>query len=531
VIPLKRLILGLAAVLVLALLAVLLLLVTTTGSRWLLAQVPGLQVQDFDGRLLGAWRAQHLSWQANGQQVALSDVQMAINAGCLLHLTLCVEELQGGRLDLHLPPADTAKGDTAPLKLPSIGLPLIALELTQVQLGSLYLDADELLSALNLQAKWRGYQVVIEQASARQQGRLITLSGELQMQQNWPLNAAAQLALPAPGGEDWQLKLTASGNLLETLAVQGQSQGWLNAQLSAAAKPLAQHLPLNLELDSEQPPLFGLPDNLQLNQLQVKASGDLQAGYQLQAHANLPNTADNQPPLSIHLQALGFPQQVEIKQLQLAATDTQPLTVSGQIHWQSGLTAQLNVHGQDFPWQRLYPLEPLPLALTQINAKVQYANGQYQGDFSAALAGAGANLSLSSPFAGDLQQLSLNDLQLKTDAGGAQGRLNVQFADALAWQLALTLQQLNPAFWLSELPGQLCGSLNTQGKLQGAAVQGDFALDLNGTLRGQEAHLLAEGQGSGQDWSLKRLNVQLGNNRLNGGRAVAGRLNLKLGAA
>jgi len=346
VIPLKRLILGLVALLVLALLAAVLLLVTTTGSRWLLAQVPGLQVQDFDGRLLGSWRAQRLSWQANGQRVALSDLQMTINASCLLRLTLCVEELQGGRLELHLPPADTDETDTAPLKLPSIGLPLIALELTQVQLGSLYLDADERLTELNLQAKWRGYQVVIEHASARQQGRRITLSGELHMQQNWPLNAAAQLALPAPGGEDWQLKLTASGNLLETLAVQGQSQGWLNAQLNGTAKPLTQHLPLNLELDSEQPPLFGQPDNLQLSQLKITASGDLQAGYQLQARANLPNTADNQPPLSIHLQALAFSQQVEIKRLQLAATDTQSLTATGIIRWQPDLTAQLNLHGE-----------------------------------------------------------------------------------------------------------------------------------------------------------------------------------------
>jgi len=522
VIALKRLMFGLAALLVLALLGAVLLLATETGSRWLLAQVPGLQVQDFNGRLLKSWQAARLIWQENGQRVALSDVQMAINPACLLHLTLCVEQIKVGRADLHLPPASKGEADTAPLKLLPLRLPLLALELSQVQLGSLYLDTDEWLTEVNLQAHWRGHNVVIEQARARQQGRLVSLSGELQMQQNWPLNAAAQLFLPAPDGEDWQLKLTASGNLLETLAVQGQSQGWLNAQIDGNVTPLAQHLPLNLELDSEQPPFWGLPDNLQLSQLQVNASGDGQTGYQIKARANLADTADSQPPLTVHLQALAFPKQVEIKQLQLVASDTRSLTASGVIRLQPGLTAQLDLHGRDFPWQRLYPLEQLPLALRQINAKVQYENGQYLGSFATELGGAGANLSLSGPFAGDLTQLTLDDLQVKTDAGGAQGKLHVQFADAMAWQLALTLHQFNPAFWLDELPGQLSGSLSSQGKWQGAALQGDLAFDLNGKLRGQPAHLLAEGQGSQADWSLKRLNMRLGNNRLNGTASGAG---------
>ena len=50
-----------------------LLLGTQGGSRWLLAQVPGLQVDDFNGRLGGSWSAQQLRWQQgeNSVQVVL----------------------------------------------------------------------------------------------------------------------------------------------------------------------------------------------------------------------------------------------------------------------------------------------------------------------------------------------------------------------------------------------------------------------------------------------------------------------------
>jgi translocation and assembly module TamB len=36
---------------------------TAAGSRWALGQVPGLSVENFQGRLGGQWSADHLLWQ------------------------------------------------------------------------------------------------------------------------------------------------------------------------------------------------------------------------------------------------------------------------------------------------------------------------------------------------------------------------------------------------------------------------------------------------------------------------------------
>jgi len=521
---LKRLSLALLIMLVLIILAACLLPASQSGSLWLLRQMPALQVEGFNGRLLGAWRAQRLTWQANGQKVVLSDMQMTADASCLLRLTFCVTQLKARQLDLHLPSVFTDKNDNEPLKLPSIRLPLISLELAQVQLGSLYLEANELLRDLNLTAYWRTDSIVVEQFSARQQRSRISLSGELQMRQDWPLSASVQLAMTAPTGEDGTLSLTAKGSLMDALLIQGQSQGWLNGQVKGRVQPLAAHLPLSLELQSEQPPLFGLPDNLQLGNLQIKAGGDLQAGYQLEVSASLPKTAAtvDETPISIHLQGSVFSQRAEIKHLQLLASDSEQLTLAGTINWQPLLAAQLHLQGQDFPWQRLYPLEPLPLELRQIEADIQYGGAEYQGQFAVNLSGAGTDLSLSSPFQGNLKQINLNDLQLKTGAGGAQGRLDLQFAQTLAWQLVLTLHKFNPAFWLDELPGELSGQFDSQGRLQDGKLQASTAFDLNGKLRGQRAHLLAEGEGSADAWHLKQLKLQLGTNRLHGNASGAG---------
>jgi len=508
----KRLAFALAFLLLLASLTALLLPATTVGSRLLLAQVPGLTVEGFDGRLLSRWRAQRLTWQAGQQQATLSNVQMTTNARCLLQLKLCIEQLKARRLDLQRSPAFMTEADDKPLALPPLHLPLLTLEFSQVQLGSLYQEADKWLSDLHLRARWQGDRLYVEQVSARQSGYLIQLSGDLQMQQDWPLSASALLNLPAPDGKDWQLALTASGALMTTLAIQGQSQGWLEAQIKGSAQPLAGHLPITLELASQQPPLlFKWPSHLQISKLQLKVGGDRQAGYRIEASAQLPVAK-----LSAHLQGSIFTQQANIERLQLSASDTSSLNLSGRLNWQQGLTAQLDLRGQDFPWQRLYPLKSWPLKLRQIEAHIQYGNAQYRGKFAANLNGTGTDLSLSSAFEGNFEQISLNALQLKTDAGGAQGAFSLHFAEALAWQLALTLHRLDPAFWLPELPGQLSGTLNSQGAWQNAKMQASATFDLSGKLRGQNAQLLAKGEGNQENWQLKQLDLQLGNNRLHG---------------
>ena len=64
--------LAVLAVFALVFLALWTVLGTQVGSRWVLGQVPGLSVENFQGRLGGQWSADHLLWQQDGSRVELS---------------------------------------------------------------------------------------------------------------------------------------------------------------------------------------------------------------------------------------------------------------------------------------------------------------------------------------------------------------------------------------------------------------------------------------------------------------------------
>jgi translocation and assembly module TamB len=60
---------------------------TAAGSRWALGLVPGLSVENFQGRLGGQWSADHLLWQQDSSRVELSKPIFAWSPLCLTRMT------------------------------------------------------------------------------------------------------------------------------------------------------------------------------------------------------------------------------------------------------------------------------------------------------------------------------------------------------------------------------------------------------------------------------------------------------------
>lgn len=88
------------AVLLLALWAV---LGTQAGSRWALARVPGLTLENFQGRLGGQWSADHLLWQQDSSRVELQAPKLDWSPACLLRMTLCINQLDVEQVSLQFP--------------------------------------------------------------------------------------------------------------------------------------------------------------------------------------------------------------------------------------------------------------------------------------------------------------------------------------------------------------------------------------------------------------------------------------------
>ncbi|NMZ49630.1 translocation/assembly module TamB [Pseudomonas poae] len=522
---------GLALIAVLALMVLALWTVVGTqgGSRWALGQVPGLSVENFQGRLGGQWRADHLLWQQGSSRVELDAPTLAWSPACLLRMTLCIDRLDVEQVSLQFAPSgETSSG---PIALPDLKLP-VALKLGEVRVGSLLFNGSEQLKGLQLAAHWTAAGMRIDSAHLERDGLVLDLAGLLQPAGDWPLNATGNLSLPyAPGGVPWTVALKVDGDLLKTLKLDADSSGYLPARLTGELQPLEENLPAQVRITSDSfKPSADLPDTLQLNQLDVTARGDLKSGYQLLGKAILPA---QKGPVDLLLQGKVDASGAQIAGLDLNAGDKQSLKLSANLNWQQGFSADAKIDWLDFPWHRLYPLIDEPqVTLHTFNGEISYKDGNYLGNLKADLNGPAGKFTVVTPFSGDLTQVFLPELKLAAGQGKAEGHLNLQFADGIAWDTALDLSALNPAFWVAELPGTLAGPLRSKGEFKNDQLKLDADLNLKGQLRGQTAVFATKAEGAGEQWTLANLDIRLGDNRINGSgslqQRLAGQIDIKL---
>ncbi|UVL70524.1 translocation/assembly module TamB domain-containing protein [Pseudomonas protegens] len=527
---LKITLLAIVALVILIILALASVLGTQAGSRWALARVPGLTLDNFEGRLGGHWSADHLLWQQEGNRVELNAVQFTWSPGCLLRMTLCIEQLEADQVSLLFPPSGETETSSEPISLPELKLPL-AIELGQVRVGRLLFNGSEELKTLQLAAHWTAQGLQIDSLHLKRDDLSLDLSGLLQPSGDWPLTAQGNLGLPAPGGGPWSLALKVEGDLLKTLQLNADSSGYLQGQLSGQLQPLVENLPAQVRITADGfKASADLPDTLQLDQLELTGKGDLKSGYQLAGKASLPA---EQGPVALLLQGKVDAKGAQIAALDLSANDKQHLKLSGQLDWSEGFAAEAKLAWLDFPWHRLYPLIDEPaVRVRSFDAEVAYRDGNYLGNFKGDLDGPAGAFSLSSPFSGDLTKIYLPQFKLAAGQGKAEGHLNLQFADGIAWDTALDLSAINPAYWVAELPGTLAGPLRSQGEMKNQQLKLNANLDLKGRLRGQPAVLQAKADGAGEQWTLGALDIRLGDNRINGSgslqQKIAGQLEIKM---
>ncbi|WP_460152297.1 translocation/assembly module TamB domain-containing protein [Pseudomonas sp. S2_B07] len=524
---LKITLLAILALLMLVVLSIASVLGTATGSRWALGFVPGLTVENFQGRLGGQWSADHVLWQQDTSRVELSKVIFAWSPLCLTRMTLCLEQVKADQVSLQFPPG-AEEESSGPISLPDLKLPL-AIELGDVQIGSLLFNGSEALKGLQLAAHWTAQGMQIDSVKLQRDDLSLNLSGLLQPTGNWPLKVEGQLTLSAPA--PWTLALKVDGDLLKTLNLKADSSGYLNGQLTGELQPLADNLPAKVRITADGfKPAADLPDTLQLNQLELTGDGDLKNGYQLLGKATLPA---EQGPVALLLQGKVDAKGAQIAALDLTANDKQNLKLSGTLDWSKGLSADAKIAWLDFPWHRLYPLIDEPeVALRSFNGDISYTDGKYLGSFQAAADGPAGAFTLNSPFSGDLTKIYLQQIQLQAGQGKAEGHLNLQFADGIAWDTALDLSAINPAYWVAELPGTLAGPLRSKGEMKNDTLSLTAGLDLKGKLRGQPAVIQAKADGGGEQWNLNALQIRLGDNSINGKgslqQKLAGQIDIKM---
>lgn len=518
----------LALVLLLAI-AVGVLLGTASGSRWLLAQVPGLTVEAFDGRLGQRWQADRLLWEQGGNRVEVQQPRLAWAPGCLLKRTLCIDELTAGDIVLNFPPTEPAP-DAEPFTLPDLDLP-VALQVERIDIGRVTLNGSEQLRRLHLQANWRADGLDIQQLEVRRDDLDLSLNGRLLPSGAWPLKLEGQAALQSPNEQPWALMIAVDGDLREQLQVQVESQGYLDGTLSGQLRALDEHLPATIKLNAHGfKALPDLPETLRLNDLQLTATGNMDDGYSVLGTTLLPGDGG---VVRVALEGVVGLSGAQIAMLELDAGQQRDVRLSGDVDWQDGLEANADLLWRDFPWRRLYPdIDEPPVALRELKAQIQYDDGNYLGNFQSAMTGPAGDFTLNSPVSGNLELVHLPQLELRAGQGSAVGSVSIGFAEGLDWKADLALSDLDPAYWLAELPGNLGGSLQSQGALRDERLQAEASLDISGRLRGQNTSLQLQASGEGERWTLPIVDLRMGDNRVHGSgiwaQTLEGQLQLEL---
>ncbi|WP_339516905.1 translocation/assembly module TamB domain-containing protein [Pseudomonas sp. RL_15y_Pfl2_60] len=526
---LKRSLWAVLALVLILLIAIASLLGTQAGSHWLLGQVPGLQLTNFSGRLAGHWQADALNWQQDATVVAVDHPEFEWSPGCLLRMTLCIDQLKAQAITLQLP-ASSDEPSSGPITLPELNLP-VAIEFGEIQVGSLQLNGVEQLQGLQMAAHWTAEGLKIDKLDLQREDLSVALTGLLQPTGNWPLKVSGDINLPSPDAGPWKLVLNISGDLQKTLNIDAQSSGYLPGHLTGELQALAENLPAKVQLKADG--FKGsavLPDTLRLNQVLLTAAGDLEQGYKVEGSAQLPGDGGD---IGLLLQGVVTGVGADISQLQLSADDQRKLDLNAQMSWSDGFSVDASFDWQDFPWLMLYPLEtPPPVTVKTLTGDISFADGNYLGNIDANLLGPAGPFSVKTPVSGNLTQVHLPDLQIVAGQGKAGGRVQVGFADGVSWDTQLQLSDIDPAYWLAEMPGKLAGPLASKGELKNESLKLSAALDINGNLRGQPARLKVDATGAGQSWTLGALNIKLGENSITGkgvlDKSLAGQLQLNL---
>ncbi len=517
---LKRAVGALLAVVLSTVLVAAVVLGTEGGSRWLVTKIPGVQVDAFEGRLGGAWRAASVVWQQQKDEVALTDVSVEWSPSCLLRLTLCIDQLHAQQLTLQF--ASSESSDDTPLALPALNLP-VSLQLGDIQVGSIVYNGGEQASQLALVAHWNAGGLQIERLLGASNGVALDVHGTLDPNGQWPLNLEGTVQLPAADAQRWDLAVKVEGELQNSLAVTAVSSGYLTATLKGRVQPLADGLPAQAQISAEQ--FAAYADMPALKTIELSAAGTLNAGYQVNGTAALAAQSGDIP---LNLAGLVTASGADIQALTLQAADNQHVSVNGRLDWQDAFTADADFTWLDFPWRRLLPeVEEPAVTLHTLAGQLHFQDGNYLGHFAAELNGPAGAFSLSSPVSGDLSQVHLVSLQLQAGQGKAEGQVTLGFVDGIRWDSRLQLSQLDPAYWLAELPGTMGGTLVSQGEYR-EQLKLTADLDLKGRLRGQPAVLQAQAAGAGERWSVDKLDIRLGDNRVQGQGSLDQRLAGKL---
>lgn len=483
------------------------------ANRW----VPGLNITSVEG----GWRDLTLtdvSYQQPGVDVKAGTLHLALDPGCLLHSSLCVNNFSLANVDVIIdtskmpPSAPVQKEDTGPLNLSTpypLTLSHVGLQNIHVSIDGTSVAVTDFSSGLQWQnidltllpTQLQGLQIVLpktvtkepEPVEEKQPAEEAPPLGETlnKLFAEPILPAVANVHLPVnlniqkfvaselhlKGDTDLtvhSLLLKASsinGDIkLDTLAVDS-SQGKIDARGSAR---LEDNWPVSLQLAStlNMAPVSG-------EQVKLQVSGALRETLDIDLALSGP--VDARLKAQTQLAEVGLPLNLAID--------------SQQLYWP--LSGDKAYQANDFKFR--------------FNGKISNYKLSLKSDLK------GESLPPATLFLdgqGNLEQFNIDKLRLAALQGNTELTGILDWAKAISWRADLKLTGINTGKQFPEWPAKLDGNVKTSGSLYGGSWQVDIPeLKIVGNVKENKVNVQGQVRGNNyMQWNIPGLHLQLGRN-------------------
>ncbi|MFC4728711.1 translocation/assembly module TamB domain-containing protein [Coralloluteibacterium thermophilus] len=540
-----RWLLWLAAVVVALVLLVLLALwwVLSTGggrdfalARAMAALPPGaLTVGRSEGSLRGPLTLYDVHYDDGDVVVTARRVHLVPALRQLLSRTLALRALEIDDTTVRLPPASEDPPDEAPPGwpdvLPEVELPLslvadaVVVRNAVVEQDGAHLVAIRTLTAAADLADGRLHLRGLDLDSDR---GALRLDADYAPRENFRTRLAGNATLPAHAGRDpVALRIDAEGDLARfVLDLEGAAPGPLRVHVDLVdGGTTTPTWRLSATAPALEPALFAPPP----------ADGG-------QAEA---------APLDIALDASGTGGRAELSG-RVAQGELEVEIAPSRIAYEAGVLTMsplaLRLYDGEVALEGSADFNPevptLDAVLRLAGLRIEGAEGEavvvQEGAFSARgaldawrvegearVARGGDSATLRVDATGDTESAVLDRLAVDTPSGDLDGRGSVRWSPALEWELAATLDGVDPGYFAPDFPGALRGALTTRGRQDDAGVlhaQADLP-DLRGRLRGHalRASVAVDWRG---DAGTVDLDAAIGDSRIAAEGTVGNRLDV-----
>ncbi|GAA0854388.1 autotransporter assembly complex protein TamB [Aliiglaciecola litoralis] len=443
---------------ILALFALGLFMGTPWGTQLLLStvqsQLPELQIERKSGGLWGTLNLNNIHWQSQGIDANVSDVQLQMDWQCTFSLSMCIESMSIGGVNVHVapqPPTDEESPSEQKIQLP---LPVIV---KQLKVKDLQVNIQEvaeirwqsLSTQLNMHKELNITQLTL-QSPAVILPEPKAEPKQTQDEQGFDFASIASWQYQPPELPPLFIPLDAKINKLVISDLTLQQQADIIQRVSS--------LELAATINDSQITLKKL--NLAMLDAVLKADGSLSPEYDVQLNASWLSNRGAPHPIDVRLELSGDPSKLNIS---AASKGNYTAELAGWVNFSSEslpLSLQATWQQMSLPGEGGITLIPGQLSIDgDIEA---YQLDMHSGLLIAQLPKVNFVLNAT----GNHRQAQLRNTRISTLGGEIQinGQYNIN--SALNFQAGVQLSDIQPQQHWTEYNGDINGQLQVTGTLK-----------------------------------------------------------------